>query len=743
MLVISEPSITVPLMLSNTMTNMGEMTSICEMWDGGYDYTANINLDADEMDYSGGVLVHYNNDNWILKSYYGGPGYLYSEKYKEIYFANKSGMTSEEYLRFAVEDNEVTYAEQWERYLDYIPQIEKEILNNYAYKGNQLVLNPNPLVMSNKYEIYTNDGKGYCVKNSIICLIFTCEYIEVGKKNYEIFYVFEKVNPYITYDGDRVYLTINNNEAIIKSKQICSKFTQKYTVRSGNCYYYGDTLYIKDESIFIDGYANINNNDIYFAYEGGVLKEKTFNGIYKIGEFCKDLSLKDETFLGYTTFKDNTTELSYVQYVTPYTKYNGKYVIGETSSRLDEFTDELNIASDNLGNRFDGLMPYKTITVGNKTYPTYVTNPAPNDWLSIKFRPQFTVDMDEDGDNYYGNIIEKVVFTWQESSAVTSAATTQSEMIKIEQYLHSGISANKVSDISMTVTYYIGTLVQKNASGYTLFNNSGKTPYYGIKYTETFSLSPSQCLYHYDDVNSCILNYFRLEGNTKPYAMDRYNAVGSETNIATFEYVIKPFDLQYGFIDLSSGNNTFYRVNEFDETIELSGKTYPLEFEGSRKYFSFGVEKNASLYDGYLYYCIKDGVKFYATKIMSGSNTNYEFKFTPDDVYSTNGSNNNFTKDEEALTNQVYCLVPIKMYLVTSPGTFDPYFDYSNNTTISPLIFDENKLGFAMQEKIVENIYNIDRGTVRAMDFHLRLLESKSLESLEQIGNGFFKFNAQ
>ena len=28
------------------------------------------------------------------------------------------------------------------------------------------------------------------------------------------------------------------------------------------------------------------------------------------------------------------------------------------------------------------------------------------------------------------------------------------------------------------------------------------------------------------------------------------------------------------------------------------------------------------------------------------------------------------------------------------------------------------------------------------MDYHLRLLEVKSLESLEQIGNGFFKFNS-
>jgi hypothetical protein len=61
--------------------------------------------------------------------------------------------------------------------------------------------------------------------------------------------------------------------------------------------------------------------------------------------------------------------------------------------------------------------------------------------------------------------------------------------------------------------------------------------------------------------------------------------------------------------------------------------------------------------------------------------------------------------------------------------------------SLSPLIFNEKKLGYATLENVKENIY-IDRGTVRAMDFHLRLLEAKSLESLEQIGNGFFKMKS-
>lgn len=60
--------------------------------------------------------------------------------------------------------------------------------------------------------------------------------------------------------------------------------------------------------------------------------------------------------------------------------------------------------------------------------------------------------------------------------------------------------------------------------------------------------------------------------------------------------------------------------------------------------------------------------------------------------------------------------------------------------SLCPLIMKENYLGFSDLEKIQSDIY-IDRGTTRAIDFHLRLMEAKSLESLEQIGNGFFTIN--
>ena len=83
-LLVSEPSLSVPLVLTNNMVNVGETMSICEPWEEGYEYNKNI-LNQSLIDYSGGAIVYYNGDNWILKSY-DMPGYMYSTKYKEMYF---------------------------------------------------------------------------------------------------------------------------------------------------------------------------------------------------------------------------------------------------------------------------------------------------------------------------------------------------------------------------------------------------------------------------------------------------------------------------------------------------------------------------------------------------------------------------------------------------------------------------------------------------------------------------------
>lgn len=65
--------------------------------------------------------------------------------------------------------------------------------------------------------------------------------------------------------------------------------------------------------------------------------------------------------------------------------------------------------------------------------------------------------------------------------------------------------------------------------------------------------------------------------------------------------------------------------------------------------------------------------------------------------------------------------------------------EFKNDNYVNfPLIREEYKLGSSSHEKIESDIY-INRGTARAIDNHIKLMEVRSLESLEQYGNGYFK----
>ena len=776
-LIVSEPSFSIPLTLNNSMENLGEMTSICEAWDGGYEYNKNIDIDSEYLDYDGGVMVYYNNDNWVLKSYIDSPGYIYSKKYKEIYFANVSGMTDDEYFNFNDINNSLkngySNIEQWETYFNHLPNINTLHISSYAYKGDVLVLDPNKNNMSDEYVIDTNNNLGFRLIDNILYPIFKCDCVTIKNKLYQVNYVYEdsinnvKLNPYVLVQNKRVY---------IKNK-VCNGVN--YTIAENlDVYNINNELKIhnpNDEKI--DGYCIINNETIYFRYTNNIMQTD------QLGEYSNvDDELKD-----YTTYIKNNNY--YVRVANDYISYSSEYISGETSSKLNSLIDINNIAVDNLGNTLDGLMPYEEVIVnknnGEKTVIIHKTNAVSDDWLCIPYTPKFISDIEEieteTNNLYWGNIINTVTIkydiytsggtlinnhiidditsytsgvtkTWRKNNqifnekkySINQKCKTNDELKDVEKKIIA--EKNNIKDIKCVIEYYIGTIISKNNNdNYSLFLDN-KSNYYGIKYVDEFTLSHEQCLYYYTDMETCLLNYWKMTPNTKTYTNQTYNVPNLTEQISYFEFKIKPFDLQYGFIDYLNADNKFYKVNELDESITYTykgvEKKCSIYINGSKKYFSFNVGKtNIALNKNYKYYCIKDNIKHYAEYnenidqyvIILGDDYVYKYQYnTFIDIEGTNVGQ---------IPYDIYCEIPIKLYLLHVDGTFDTYFDYTNNMSVSPLIYDENKLGMATLEKISGNIY-IDRGTTRAFDFHLRLLESKSLESLEQIGNGFFNFTS-
>ena len=813
-LVVKEPEFVIPILLTNQMENIGEMISICEEWDGGYEYNQNIH-NQELIDYNGGAMVYYNGDNWILKSY-DFPGYIYSETYQEIYFANENGMSDSEYEYFSEENNQLkngyNYSTQWERYMDFLPKIEGLKLNNYAYKDTQLILSPNLYNMGDKYVINTNGELGFSLYKEAIYPNYECDAIIFNNMYYEVFYDFiytanngitQKYKPYIIIENVHFYL--NENE--------CTNPNINYNIFTETFIQYNNTLVLSSPLNHIDGYLLHEGKYVYFAkLDNNVMSASTTN----IGEYktINEMASLTDFLQCYTTFQEN--EIWYAVISKPYDSYNSEYISGSTTSKLSDFLKGVKKATDNLGHKLDGLMPYKfirKITLNDndndeentqKELYDYVVNPCPNDWLSIPYIPKQVINVEEIETNvYWGNIIDKVIIEYdiekviddieklpQEEIEINAEfykslfldgnmniiSTTTCQEISKERYILDVAKSIKtwkvythfkhecltdsilknveeimrknyhiMFNVQCHVEYYMGTIIDKVNDNKYFLKTKDNGDYYGVKYIDTFSLQNKQCLYYYDEIDTCILNYWEMKPTIGTYTNQTYNVKNLSEPISYFEFKIQPFDLKYGYkLYNDSKSYTFYNVSESATIVEYKGEKYQIEINNGKKFFTFSLphSNEETLFQDYEYYCIVNNEKKYA-QYVQGVIPKFVLRLNDDIVYESNGLRNYWIDDDEKeISYIIYCQIPIKLFLLTPQNTADIYFDSFNNTSVAPLIIDETKIGSVMQEKIQNSDIYIDRGTVRAIDYHLRLLEAKSLESLEQIGNGFFKFNS-
>jgi hypothetical protein len=425
-----------------------------------------------------------------------------------------------------------------------------------------------------------------------------------------------------------------------------------------------------------------------------------------------------------------------------FTVYKCDCVSGKTSSKLINLINIENLAIDNLGNKLNGVLPIIERD-GNNGKKIYVNNNnlKTNDWIFIPYTPNYVFDIEEISDNvYWGDFIKSITFNYLLNNDKKNIKCEDVNTLKnTENEIHENIS--NISNITCEIEYYIGTLLTKDDNKYVLLLN-GDGKYYGIKYIDNISLTHEQCLYYYTDFESCIINYLKLTPTVETYTNQTYNVPNISEEISYFEFNIKPFDLQYGFVDyynLQNSTSSFYKVNLLDEFIDLTIENNKIQskfyIKGVNKCFSFILPSNLTLYETYSYYYQINDNKYYATY----ENGNYVIKIDDDNIYVSNNLSNDFNlKDDVKIPSpyNLYCEITIKLHLLQLSNTHDTYFEY-NNMTLTPNIYNENKIGMATPEKISGDIY-IDRGAVRSIDYHLRLLECKSLESLEQIGNGFF-----
>lgn len=747
-LIYSKPNITIPISLSNNIENLGMFNEMVEDWDAGYDYNANF-LDTYKFDYSGGNVVYYNGETWLLKNY-EYPGYMFSTKYNEIYFANVNGMEDKEYLNYTDVNNTLQvkddsgYVEQWVRYIDTFPKIEQKEIINYAYLNNDLILNPNPFIMGDKYKISTNNKMGYCLLKKTLYPIVKCEYIVFNNnKKYQVFYDYLnetqniKINPYIFYFNKKYYIK--------------DKFEISQTDSSTPMFIKNDCLEECDPENKIDGQVTIDDVTLYFKYDDKILKCVDLLNYVTVEEMKTSTN---NTFDGYTTYSISDDDFLVIG--KPYNVYRNDLISGETSSKLNELIDTTNMCSDDIGNVLNGLMPYKEIKLNDgKIIKSYVDRPSNNDWLGIPYIPSSTSSLELlDEGLYYGNFLKIVTINYIINPKKLNGLTLMGVLVNqntysivcdtfdklklAEEFLTKALIC--IETITCDIEYYIGTILTKDTNEtFKLYTKNNK--FYGIRYIDNFEIINKQTNYQFDELEYCILNYWEMKPNSKTYINQDYSIIITDEPTSYFEYLIRPFEIKQGYLDYYFSDGIFYEVKNGATNVEIKNNelniSCPIYTENGVQKFSYKlIKENIVFLHEYDYFCEIYEKKYYLENVNGEMILNNGI-----DKYTYDNNNMLFVSENGNILNtDIYCEISIKTYFIHSKGTFDEYFDFTNNISCSPIFFKENNLGFASLENIETNIY-IDRGTVRAIDYHLNLLDAKSLEALEQLGNGFFKIN--
>ena len=328
------------------------------------------------------------------------------------------------------------------------------------------------------------------------------------------------------------------------------------------------------------------------------------------------------------------------------------------------------------------------------------------------------------------------------------------------------------------------TTADANSSGYSIDNNTIYVykPYneYSINtmsgYTESKLSSFKSSLFTFDDMGNKLPGC--LQQNTsggykdvsEGYELDLPYKVGTVNNLTAIE-----FD-ENNNVKTFFGNKlasiSFYYVDfygkKISDTVINCGKDDSLLTKINDSKNKLDTFKSNHKDDNYIaenHYSINENIR---------CNIKYHMGCLMDKDYNVIPNNSGVTYEEEVTIikkTHEYHMDDVTSYIIyyydfVYNETYDVLNEYSNKTTkigksyfsytiddlinpsssyrskydgmvAAPVFREEYKFGSSMRENIESNIY-IDRGFSSSFERHLKMLDVKSMESLENLGNGFY-----
>ncbi len=558
-----------------------------------------------------------------------------------------------------------------------------------------------------------------------------------------------KAGTVITYDNETYYLD--------KPKQTSYKINNKYKE------------YEFDTSLkpYIKQYSNdlYNETNRYFTNKNGVkytwethFDEKLIGDKHQLTDGLYYL-VNDEIFNAekqdIIEYKGKVYFIKYVGGKIPYIDYKGQKIMGEYSNgdyvfhiplphkgkNCEQYSESISITHDVF-----------TITIDNRTYVINENNELIlNDGLINMVYKPFTSLADnillinDDNDGYYigeyeitqsygrDKMLEKVIFTPIKSNLYGERKINDSE--KRHYFISDGflyiIDPYSIGDlryISGETSSKLDVLDQLHKSYDDLGNLLGgyfnpnvvttqrpeENEYLDIMYqignvsNLSYLLSENDIIYYQGNIISDIEFFFYDENGEKVSIKGEYGTNNEALNLIR----------NRNTINAQVYAKIIYNINA---VIEYSNDQYTLSSD-----YHNGIEYTDEyiLNEKYMPYFINDMIHY---------NVNYyELVSTKYNIYSITDN----SESQYSSVTSTFRMERNTSVKQTDARDLTPY----NGFMATPLVMEEYKIGTTSLQKVKENIY-IDRGRSSAFDKHLKLLEIKSFEALEQYNNGYFNIN--
>lgn len=709
-------SITIPISLSTSIDDIGEMSIFSNEYQEKVDYSQTLNIDNKSSDLTGGTVVH----RPIITDNKTGGIFLDNNVYM-IKEGGVKGYTQNKYRENVFNPND--WVDYTSYYINKYPDEFTTSSRYYAFRRDgEIVYNPTNRKMCEKYKAITSDDGLIVVEGNIIPIVKRKYVIYNGLPNSLLnglrFPVDETADGlFFTQINDRTFYAVEKNDGNLyfnfKTPTKCSNEAEydckvlpdgrvkKETVK------YKNSLYLMEDGIVeleingvkhkypkLDGYVEIDHNRYFISGRSLVQFDDVVYSEDEIPVPTDTYKIADNGWIISDTYP--IVRHGYAEILYPYDIYRCDSVTGDSESQL-HLLKQKELLTDDMGNEMPG-------------YYSYVKDAS----------------KEEDFANSNFN----------ESGRTNSRYMQPYNGCQLDLYYKVGnvssLSKNEVLTIdgSEESQYFDGNILES------------------MKFFYTIDGVP------YKDGEITLSNDMPTSAKT-----DVLGAIDECTRIVN-DHISSSYTESNGLEKNVSGVT---KENQYDSYINglsyLNEKTPRLKLYCEFTYYIGAILRQKSVKkDGLIYYDgfelgknMNHGVKYVETDELVNSNCLYHL---------LNGGKYNLKyyrikQNEKSVVlndynNQVANIktaefsMPIRLLRKNSNGGVEVSqeefnsrygFNQLNNLMVTPVFRKEFEFGISMPQNVKSDIY-IDRGINKAFDKHLRLQEIKTMDALEQYQNG-------